>query len=209
MPRPRSTVDDLLFSPLSPSALLRGERALDDVEANELAAGRIATVALARAGALEAPNAASDARPKELRARLMTSLTRGGRYGIFTDRIARLFDLPADKALEYMRRIEDPTQFRPFPADGIEMLPLRPGPRVAGAVAAFGRLRPGAKFPHHAHMGEETTIVLDGGFLDVSGEEVWRGDEMVKGSGSEHDFVVLEGGDCIAAVLAMGGVDFR
>jgi hypothetical protein len=29
---------------------------------------------------------------------------------------------------------------------------------------------------------------------------------MIKEAGSAHDFVILEGGDCIAAVLAQGGV---
>jgi putative transcriptional regulator len=210
------TIDDLLFEALSPSALERGERDVvtDDAAARALAEGRVATVALARALApipSAAPVVTGEAGGESgatLRARLVASLGRPGKYGIFVDRLARLFDVSIDKAREIVARVEDPSQLKPGPAEGIMWFGVKPGPKYGDALAMVGRLKPGTRFPHHAHVGEETTLVLDGGFRDASGEEVWRGDEMIMPAGSDHDFVVLDGIDCIAAVLARGGVSF-
>jgi putative transcriptional regulator len=204
MSRVPKTIDDLLLEALSPSALERGERALasDADGACALREGRGASATMARALPSESPG-------EPLRSRLMASLAGGGKYGIFADRIARLFDIPIEKARSLLARVEDPSQLKPGPAEGIMWLGVRPGPKCGpNALAAIGRLKPGARFPHHAHIGEETTFVLDGGFKDASGVEVWRGDEMIMDPGSDHDFVVLEGIDCIAAVIARGGVTF-
>jgi hypothetical protein len=144
----------------------------------------------------------------QLRGRLVASVKRAGRYGVFADRVARLFDLPVDDAAKLVARLDDPGVWAPW-LDGAEMFPVRPGPRLEGAVCGFGRLAAGSRFPHHEHVGDEVTLVLDGGFLDEdSGVEIWRGEELFKAAGTPHDFVVLEGQQCIAAVAAMGGVRF-
>lgn len=164
--------------------------------------GAAAAVALAAAGDAGEPSRA-------LRDRVMGSLGRGGRFGIFADRLARLFDIPIENALRLLAKVEDPASWRPGPAPGIQMMPVRPGPKYDGAIAAIGRLAPGARFPRHGHIGAETTLVMAGGFRDSSGVEIERGDELFEPPGTEHDFVVLDGEDCIAAVLALGGVDMR
>src|SRR5438093_1101027 len=155
MPAPKTpkTVDDLLFEALSPSALERGERDVvtDGEAARALAEGRVATLALA--GAL-APEARGDG-GAALRARLVASLERPGKYGLFVDRLARLFDVSIDKAREIVARVEDPSQLKPGPADGIMWFGVKPGPKYGDALAMVGRLRPGTRFPHHAHVGEE------------------------------------------------------
>ena len=57
--------------------------------------------------------------------------------------------------------------------------------------------------------GGETTLVLDGGFVeDGTGEEVWRGDELFKPEGSRHSFRVIGDTPCIAAVFSLGTVRF-
>jgi putative transcriptional regulator len=89
------------------------------------------------------------------------------------------------------------------------MFPVTPGEAYAGAVGAIGLLTPGTIFPHHAHVGDEVTLVLDGGFRDEDGREIWRGEELYKPAGSDHEFVVIGERPCIAAVLALGGVRFR
>ena len=89
------------------------------------------------------------------------------------------------------------------------VIPVKPGPKFAGAIAAFGKLRPGSTFPRHAHQGEELTLVMAGGFRDSSGVEIERGDELFEADGSEHDFTVLEGEDCIAAVIVHGSIDLK
>lgn len=206
MPREPLTVDDVLFGSLSPSALARGEAEVGDDRA--IAEGRVAIEALAKSvppPPLEDADAPVSAR---LRERLQSTLSRGGKYGMFVDRVARLFDISIEAAEKLLARVDDPSQLKYGLGEGIGLISVRPGPKYPGAYGAIGRLKPGARFPHHEHAGIETTLVLDGGFLDASGEEVWRGDEMIKDAGSSHDFVVIEGGDCVACVIAHGGVRF-
>jgi len=146
-----------------------------------------------------------------LRQRLVSSVQRSreGRLGIFADRIARLFDVPLESALELLAKVESGTAWKAGIAEGIEMFSVRTGPKYPGAMAGFGRLRPGARFPKHGHLGDETTLVMAGGFRDSSGIEVERGDELYEAPGSEHDFVVLDGEDCIAAVIALNGIELK
>lgn len=144
-----------------------------------------------------------------LRARVARSFARGGRYGRFADRVARIFDLPVERAETLLARVEDPSVFVPFTVQGVHMHYFRPGPKHAGAIAAFGRLDPGVHFPEHGHVGDETTFVLEGGFRDHDAREVWRGEELFKPAGSSHDFVVIGGEVCVAAVLAIGGIELR
>ncbi len=144
-----------------------------------------------------------------LKQRVLGSLGRSGRFGLFVDRLARLFDISIESAQALVAKIDAGTSWRPGPAEGIEMISVRPGPKYAGAIAGVGRLRPGASFPRHGHVGDETTLVMAGGFRDSSGIEVERGDELFEPAGTEHDFVVLDGEDCIAAVLAVGGIELR
>ncbi len=205
MPRAR-TPDELLYAPLSPSAVARAEcDVAGDAEARaEVEAGRAANVALARA---VEPAAA----PASLRERITGSAARGGKYGRFADRIARMFDLPLAEALDLLRRAEDPASYGPGPVPNTGWLFVKPGPRAAGegTLAAIGRLLPGARVPDHAHGGEETTLVLEGGFVEDDGNEVWRGDELYKDGGSEHAFRVIGDEPCIAAVIVRRGLTFK
>lgn len=160
---------------------------------------------------------ATQAESRALRSRLLSSLRRPGRYGVFTDRIARLFDISHDAAFSLLSQVENDRgergeagPWRPWLAEGVSAIPVEAGPKFPNALAAIGRLRPGGRFPHHEHVGDEVTVVLEGGFRDeADGAEVWRGEELFKAAGTAHGFVVLEGVDCIAAVLAVGGVSFR
>jgi hypothetical protein len=200
------TIDEILLRGGTPSELHRAEERLAGAgAASELARTKQTLAALSLA---VSPRPAASGR-----ARLVASLARKGRYGAFADRIARLFDLPLAKAEEYMQRIADPEAWRPGFVPGMLAIPVRPGPKYQGessAVAGFGKLVPGWRFPHHDHVGDETTIVLEGGFRSLDdGRETWRGDELWKPAGSDHEFVVLDGPHCIAAVLAERGVTFR
>ena len=156
-------------------------------------------------GMRDAPTVASI----PLRERLLTSFGQRGRFGVFTDRLARLFDLPHREVAELLQRAEDPSAWQPWFTEGTDAIMLE-GARIQGALAGIGRLRPGLRFPHHEHVGDEVTVVLEGGFRDeADGAEVWRGEELFKAAGTHHELVVLEGTSCIAAVLAVGGVTFR
>lgn len=198
-------LEDLLERRL-PSAIHRDDAALASAGASdaEVAATKDAIVAVGLAAThREAPSGA-------LRERLMASRQRPGKYGVFADRVARLFDLPIADAEALMERIEQPDTFAKFLIDGVEMIPVQAGPRCASAIATLVRVQPGVRFPDHVHRGGETMLVLDGGFVEPGGgEEVWRGDEIHRGDGTEHALLGLPGTPCIVAVVIEGYADFR
>lgn len=148
---------------------------------------------------------------RAVKERLLASLGRPGTYGVFADRLARLFDLPLEAAATLCASLESGEGWKPFLLPGVEMMPVTTGPKYAGAIATLVRLQPGATFPEHAHRGEETMVVLDGGFRETAegGAEVWRGEELSRGEGTEHTFVALPGRPCIAAAVITGYADFR
>jgi hypothetical protein len=124
-----------------------------------------------------------------VRERLFASRARSGKYGIFADRLARFFDLSIADAEALAQRLENPSVFTPFLVDGLELLPVTCGPKCDGAIATVVRIQPGARFPEHAHKGDESMVVLDGGFREQGTErEVWRGEELFSrhGSGARH-----------------------
>jgi putative transcriptional regulator len=42
-------------------------------------------------------------------------------------------------------------------------------------------------------------LVLEGGYRDSTGVEVWRGEVQDMAGGTEHDFVAFEGIGCVCA----------
>ena len=196
---------EILLACRTPSELHRREEALlrEGHAAADIRAAKEAVLALAALSPEPSP-------PSALRDRLTQSMTRKGRFGVFADRIARLYDLPVEKAAEVLQRLEDPDAWKAGFVPDMLVIPVRPGPSIPPGIAGFGKLTPGMTFPHHDHVGEETTIVLQGGFRDGESDlEIWRGDELWKPAGSDHEFLVLPGDPCIAAVLSIGGVSFR
>ena len=199
------TIEDLL-EPRQPSALGRQESSLaaSGISNAELARTRSAIASIgASLPAAPAPSSARD--------RLMQSFARKGKFGIFADRVARLFDLPLPEAEALMQKLEDPSAWMPFLVEGVEMIPVQAGSKCTGAIATLVKFKPGSSFPEHLHHGDETMLVLDGGFEEKGGQgdEVWRGDECWSADGSEHSLVALEGTPCIAAVLIHGHADFK
>jgi hypothetical protein len=141
-----------------------------------------------------------------LRERIVASASAAGRYGIFADRMARLFDLTLDDARDLMRDLEAGVAWKATPIPGFEMIRVHAGPRCEGAMTMIGRLQPGTVFPAHRHVGEETSFVLEGGFVDTNGVAVGRGGELFKPEGTHHGFVVDLDGVCLAAAVAFGGI---
>jgi putative transcriptional regulator len=201
-------LEDLLEKRL-PSALHRHDKELSSagVSDGDLAGTKNAIAAIGAIGV------SPKSPPSSLRDRILASKKRNTKFGIFADRIARLFDLPMAEAEELMVRIEKPEAWNPFIVEGVEMIPIVAGPKCAGAIATLVRVQPGATFPAHAHRGDETMLLLDGGFLEPEGstfrEEAWRGDEVFRADDTEHALVGLPGTPCIAAVLIFGHADFK
>lgn len=64
------------------------------------------------------------------------------------------------------------------------------------ATATLFWIRPGRRMPHHTHEGSEVTLVLRGGFTDVSGHYL-RGDVAVADQEVDHRPVADPDEDCI------------
>ncbi len=142
-----------------------------------------------------------------LRTRVLTSVARPGRFGRYTDRVARLFDWTLDAAAHELARITDDGAWGPGLMPGMALIPVRCGPRYPGALGSLARFQPGLCFPRHAHPAGEVTLVLSGALRDSSGAIVARGDELCVSDDVDHDFVVLTDGECIAASIAYRGID--
>lgn len=202
------SLEDLLERRL-PSALHRHDDALASAGRSdeEVASAKDALAAVALG--TTSPEAPAPA----LRDRLLASQQRTGRFGVFADRVARLFDLPIAEAEALLGSMDSSGAWTPFLADGLEIIPVTAGRKCAGMIATLVRMQPGATFPAHEHRGNETMLVLDGGFREretaENAEEAWRGDEIFRADGSEHALVALPGVPCIAAVLIVGHADLR
>ncbi|MBN1206071.1 MAG: cupin domain-containing protein [Myxococcaceae bacterium] len=149
-----------------------------------------------------------EAPPPGVLARVVAEMEGPGRFARFADKVAALLDITREKALAVLESLSDPSAWLPGPTAEIHLVPVEAGPARAGALAAFVRVPPGARFPRHTHHGREWNLVLEGGLREDSGHETWPGELLEKVEGSAHDFVALEGPACIAASLIDGVTSF-
>lgn len=184
-----------------PDEVAAVERALAEQPAliAELAAYRDASGALAAATPPVAP-------PPDVLHRLLASVG-SGRFERFAERCTTLFDVTLDRARELLGLIERPASWLPQ-IPGISLVHFDGGPRMAAADCGFIRMAPGAMFPPHRHLGEETVTVLAGRIHDVVNDRMLGpGDDYVQREGSQHYLVCIGTEDCIYASRAVGGID--
>lgn len=139
------------------------------------------------------------------RGRLLDALGEGTRFDDFSERVARLFDIPVGKAQRYLARIDDPSRWAPGPGTGVFLLPINPGPKFEGSMSGFVKVNTGSEFPEHTHNGDEATIVLQGACKDPDGTIYRRHMDISYGRGSSHSFTAIEDISFIAAVRLAGG----
>ncbi|MDP1827763.1 MAG: cupin domain-containing protein [Archangium sp.] len=124
---------------------------------------------------------------------------RSGRLSYFTAQVAALFDLSTEDASALLARAERNEGWEEGPAPGVLLLTVNAGPKVPEALTALVKLASGATFPLHPHFGPERVLVLEGGYRDSTGVEVWRGEVQDMAPGTEHDFVAFDGIGCVCA----------
>lgn len=148
--------------------------------------------------------------PPAVLARLMDQMEGPGRLFRFADRVAAFFDLPRERAVGLLEAVNDPASWMPGPVEGSELMPVEAGPAREGMMAAILRLHPGVRYPAHTHHGREWNLVLEGGFREDGGHEVWPGEELEKTDGSAHAFTALpEGPACLCASILEGATSFE
>jgi anti-sigma factor ChrR (cupin superfamily) len=131
----------------------------------------------------------------------------GDRFGGLIDRLAAFFDMNIERARALAELVSEPAAWSRGPADGINLIHLQGGPRVAGADVGFVIMRPGAIFPHHRHVGGELVLVVEGGFVEDDGTVVRSGESQDLALDTSHSFAALPEG-CVLAVVIWDGLDF-
>jgi anti-sigma factor ChrR (cupin superfamily) len=126
---------------------------------------------------------------------------RGGRLSYFVAQVAQLFDVSTGEAAGVLERAER-GEWEAELAPGVKMIGVPGGERVHGAMTALVRVEPNAVFPLHPHEGPEQVLVLEGGYRDSAGLEVWRGEVQLMAAGTEHFFTAFDVG-CICASVVM------
>ena len=143
----------------------------------------------------------------ELRERLLGDARSEGRLARFAGAVAELLDVGTAKAKELLERIDDPSAWS-LELPGISFLWVEGGPSVANAVRGFVRVAAGQEFPDHEHLGDETVLVLQGGFEDVQRGKVFLpGDVDKMPTGTNHGFRALPGGpDLVKLAVVQTGL---
>ena len=149
----------------------------------------------------------AEAPPAALRARLLDSVAGPGRFGALAAALGRVADLGAEAVAALLAKVDQAAAWRDAPfAAGVRYFHFTPGPGAACVEAGFVRLRPGARFPRHEHLGREVTFVLDG-LLHDRGQVHGPGSVVEAMAGTEHDYSAGPGRDLVIVSLN-GGVDY-
>jgi putative transcriptional regulator len=139
--------------------------------------------------------------PDSVLAALRAAMTGPKRLERFVSQVARFLDVDEAAARALLARA-DSTQEDWLTADGISVLPAPTGPAAADALATLCRIQPGKGLDDHLHEAPEDTLVLEGGFRDTAGHELWPGDALTMPAGSRHALTALPGVPCLCLVLA-------
>jgi anti-sigma factor ChrR (cupin superfamily) len=156
---------------------------------------------LRRAAALLLLHAQAPAEaPAWVLAALRTAMTGPKRLERFVAQVAAFLDIDEAAAQALLTRADTSEDW--LTADGISVLSVPTGPRAADALATLCRIQPGSGLDEHLHEAPEDTLVLEGGFRDTAGHELWPGDALTMPAGSRHALTALPGVPCLCLVLA-------
>lgn len=125
-----------------------------------------------------------------LRDRLFGALNTTARFLPFLDRMMRIFDLPEEQAKFELGTIDAPSDWDAL-TDGVQVRDFEAGDACGEAHGGLVRIEPGHAFPRHAHVGEETVLVLQGRLADDEGNTYRAGDTIVSADGSSHQLHVV------------------
>lgn len=144
-----------------------------------------------------------------LRSAILDATRAPGRLHRFAERLAAMIDVTVTKARELLDRATDASLWERDLVPGLDALWVEGGPAVAQCIRGFARLRAGATFPDHRHLGPETTLVLEGAMLESGGAVVRPGEIHEMREGSEHRYSAAPGGtDLLFFVVVGQGIAF-
>lgn len=105
-------------------------------------------------------------------------------------------------------------QFIPQTYDELSWTNLTPSLKVAtlvndkdGSQVALSRTKPGGRMAHHAHSGDEFTVVLEGSFSDETGI-YHKGDFVHRNAHDKHQPIVTKDAECICLMVTDAPIQF-
>jgi anti-sigma factor ChrR (cupin superfamily) len=137
-----------------------------------------------------------------LRDRLFGALNTTARFLPFLDRMMRIFDLPEEQAKSELGTIDAPSDWDAL-TDGVQVRDFEAGDACGDAHGGLVRIEPGHGFPRHAHVGEETVLVLQGRLEDDEGNAYRAGDTIVSADGTSHELRVVGDEPVLYAALVV------
>jgi anti-sigma factor ChrR (cupin superfamily) len=138
--------------------------------------------------------------PDRVLANLREAMTGPRRLERFVGLVAGFLDIDEAQARSLLLSVDSQDDW--LTADGFSVRPAPTGPRAADALATLCRIQPGSGLDDHQHEAPEDTLVLEGGFKDSAGHELWPGDALTMPAGSHHALTALPGLPCLCLVLA-------
>lgn len=141
-----------------------------------------------------------------LRERLIATVQTTHRWDDLEAKVASLIDLDVDAVRALLIAIDERGRWEAGIADHIELLHFRGGEAVADAITGFVRIAPGAEFPDHEHVGDESVLVLQGAFRDSSGTLHERGELVQRPAGSSHSLAAVGAIPLVYLAIVQRGV---
>ena len=138
--------------------------------------------------------------PEGVLAALRAEMTGPRRLERFANQVASLLDIEPAAARAFLGAVDSAEDW--LTTSGISVRPVPSGPRLAQAVATLCRFEPGAGVEDHGHDAAEETLVLEGGFRDSLGREVWPGESLAMTPGTHHALTALPGVPCLCLIVA-------
>jgi quercetin dioxygenase-like cupin family protein len=139
----------------------------------------------------------------DVRARLFGALDGPDRFAPFFAELSRLLALPVEGVRAVLARIDEATAWvKLFP--GVSLQTFTPGEGAHGREGNLLRLRPGAVFPRHEHLGPELGFVLEGAGHDEDGRIYHPGTAIHHDVTTRHQFYAGERRDLVILVLHHG-----
>lgn len=198
MSDPRDLLPEYALDMLSPEAAASVE---DYLKAHPDARAEVDAL---REGASELAAALTAVAPSpSTRDRLMASVAADGRFARFTDAMAKMFDVTADRAAQLLELVDYAGSWVEGPGPS-RLVHFEGGPAVASADNGFVHIPADTDFPRHEHLGREVSLILQGSATDDQGKTYRPGDLVVLETGSSHSFRSSPGEPLIFAVSVAG-----
>ncbi len=137
-----------------------------------------------------------------VRERLLELARASRRMLVFSDRLAKLFGLQPVAASQLLNQAYDPRAWHRV-GPGLSVMKVKGGGEQRLHECLLLELEPGAELPDHPHLHGEHVLVLQGGFKDDLGNELWRGESAWYEAGTHHALHALQGEACVAAVVTL------